>query len=64
MTSSELKVMIEDHWDYVGGMLAAHGEDEKTLQKLRYCYTTAFHHGYKHAIEEINNEYKLQLPTI
>ncbi len=42
----------EDHWNYVAGVLAAHGEDSEVIDKCGHHYRTAFAHGWKHAIED------------
>jgi hypothetical protein len=44
--------LAKAHWDYVRGLLIAHGVAQDLVDVAAYNYTTAFAHGYKHAIED------------
>ena len=48
----EIRALAKNHWNYIEGILKVHGEDDDTLQKLRYHYIESMIHGYKHAIED------------
>ena len=52
----DVEKLAYDHWSYISGLLHAHGEEEYVIQKIGYHYVTAFIHGYKHAVEEIENK--------
>jgi hypothetical protein len=49
---SKLKKLIDAHWKYIEQLLKAHKEDDAIINKIKFHYTTAFEHGYKHAKEE------------
>jgi hypothetical protein len=44
--------LAKAHWDYVSGVLRAHGEAEDVIEKCGHHYRAAFEHGWKHANEE------------
>jgi hypothetical protein len=50
-----LKKLIDDHWNYIEEMLYIHGEESTTIDKIGYHYRTSFRHGFKHAMEEVND---------
>ena len=53
MTNDELTKLIDDHWQYVRGVLAFYYPDNPlTLDIIELHYKTAFRHGYKHRAEE------------
>jgi len=41
-----------DHWNYIEGILRTQGIEVKQLETIKYHYTTAFIHGYKHGVED------------
>jgi hypothetical protein len=41
-----------DHWKYIEGVLKAHEMNPKVLEQIKFHYTTAFIHGYKHGVED------------
>ena len=45
--------LAEEHWAYIRNLLMVHGEDDSVIEKIGWHYTTAFVHGYKHALEKI-----------
>ena len=53
MTNDALTKLIDDHWQYVRGVLAFYYLDNPmTLEIIGHNYRTAFAHGYKHAAEQ------------
>jgi len=44
-----------DHWNYIEGVLRTQGIEVKQLETIKYHYTTAFIHGYKHGVEDSTN---------
>lgn len=40
----------EAHWTYIEQLLKVHGEDEKTIEKIKFHYIQAMKHGYKHGL--------------
>lgn len=46
--------LAEKHWQYIEGILKKEGTPEQEINRIGYHYKTAFVHGYKHAIERIN----------
>ena len=55
MNDTEIKNLAKKHWEWVEGLL-----DSMPLMKindismLKYLYTTAFVHGYKHATQQLD----------
>jgi len=45
------RILAEQHWQWLEGLLDAMGEDTFSREVLRYVYVTAFIHGWKHAKE-------------
>jgi len=52
MNNKELDEMIEEHWEYIKGVLATHGIDVEWIDVIGFHYKTAMKHGYKHGKEE------------
>jgi hypothetical protein len=50
------KELAEQHWGYVGGLLARVDVEENPLTLLKYVYETAFVHGWKHCEEVLDKE--------
>ena len=44
--------LVEDHWNYIQGLLKSHRCEEDTIRIVDFHYKTAFMHGYKHGIED------------
>ena len=42
---------VDDHWDYIEKFLIVHGESEEVIKRIKFHYTTAFRHGWKHGVE-------------
>lgn len=51
-TSLRITALLDAHWEYIYGLLRAHGEGEEYVDIARFHYWEAFRHGYKHAIED------------
>lgn len=47
------KKLANDHWKYIEALLYTHDEPEDNVKKAEFHYITAFEHGYKHALEDI-----------
>lgn len=43
--------LADKHWSYIESLLATHGTDAQSLQLIKFHYTTAFVHGFKHGVE-------------
>lgn len=52
MTDDYLSKLIDDHWEYVEGILRAHALEDPDIDLAKYHYKTAFKHGYKHAMND------------
>ena len=44
--------LSEQHWEYVRGVLQAHGERPEVIEKCGWHYRSAFDHGYKHGCQD------------
>lgn len=53
---SEVKKLAGQHWSYIQDLLLSHGESGDVITKIKFHYTTAFEHGYKHAMEDVQSE--------
>lgn len=47
--------LAADHWNYLQGVLEAHGVEWNTIKTCGHHYRTAFVHGFKHGIEHIQS---------
>lgn len=47
--------LAEAHWSYIQDFLLTHGESSETITKIKFHYISAFIHGYKHGIEDVEN---------
>lgn len=54
------KHLAEQHWEYIEKVLRTAGENEDIIKKIKFHYITAFIHGYKHAIEDVEDEWNNQ----
>lgn len=43
------------HWQYIRSVLVAHDTCENEMKIACYHYFTAFLHGYKHGLEDVQN---------
>ena len=50
--------LAEAHWSYIEELLEAHNELENITALVKFHYISAFIHGYKHAMENHNEENK------
>ena len=48
---TKLDRIIDDHWDYVAGVINAVECANISIETIEYHYKTAFEHGYKHGVE-------------
>ena len=46
--------LAEEHWNYIDKLLELHAVEKELRDIISYHYKTAFIHGYKHAMEDIN----------
>lgn len=63
-----LDKLIDDHWEYIGGLLDAHRGDtvvdlvqsnySNYKKMIEFHYKSAFRHGFKHALEHYGIEEK------
>ena len=56
MNESQAKIaksLAEDHWRYMEEILVAYGAEKGEIRAARFHYISAFVHGYKHAIEDV-----------
>jgi hypothetical protein len=52
----ELKKLIDNHWEYVYGVLRHTGLSTEERERIEYHYKTAFEHGFKHGVESVDHE--------
>jgi len=63
-TPEEIQIMLDEHWEYVEGVLV-NGQPVNEeiniarLTEIRYHYRTAFIHGYKHGIQDVIEQIKI-----
>lgn len=58
--SARSKELAEAHWkDYVKGLLEAAGVDEAIVKACEFVYISSFIHGYKHAMQDVENSKKV-----
>jgi len=55
LEKEELEILAQNHWSWVEGFQKSLGTQFSTAS-TKYLYKTAFLHGYKHAIEELEKE--------
>ena len=55
MLSECPETLIDQHWEYIGELLRVHGEEE-LFEIVKFHYRTAFAHGWKHAVEEMEKQ--------
>jgi hypothetical protein len=48
--------LAEQHWIYIEKLLIVHGEDEKTIEKIKFHYIQAGRHFYKHGFINARDE--------
>lgn len=59
-TQSRSKELAKAHWeDYVKGLLEATGVAAAIIEACGFVYISTFIHGYKHAIQDVENSKKV-----
>lgn len=59
-STNRSKELAEAHWkDYVKGLLEATGTDKAIVKACEFVYISSFIHGYKHAMQDVENSKKL-----
>ncbi len=54
------KELAEAHWEgYVKGLLEATGVDKTIIKVCAFVYVSTFIHGYKHAMQDVENTKKV-----
>ena len=53
--TDKMETLINDHWDYVCGILVLHEANNDWLVIAEHHYKTAFKHGYKHGYKDRSN---------
>ena len=54
------KELAKAHWeDYVKGLLVATGVDAAIIKAGEFIYVSTFIHGYKHAVQDVENSKKV-----
>jgi hypothetical protein len=48
------KELADAHWSYIESLLATHNNSPEEIDVIGFHYKTAFIHGYKHAVEDLN----------
>ena len=55
MLDVDVDKLALDHWRYVCRVLQAHHVDQNSIEVAGFHYVEAFKHGYKHALEDIDD---------
>ena len=50
--------LAEQHWGYIDGLLQRSRLPESELELVKYAYTTAFIHGFRHGVEECGGDHE------
>ena len=54
-----VKKLINDHWNYIEGVLVKSDitgcRSPNSIKEIEFHYKTAFEHGWKHAMEYVND---------
>lgn len=58
-TQSHPETLARQHWAYVESVLKAHQVHNTVVEVCGHHYRTAFVHGYKHAIEDLERPTEL-----
>ncbi len=48
---TEVENLAEDHWEWIAGLLKTDSSSRLTIESAKYLYTSAFIHGWKHAMK-------------
>jgi hypothetical protein len=56
MTEKEVKTLADDHWKWLGGLLACLKDQNFTSITVEYLYKTAFIHGWKHCKQHMEKK--------
>lgn len=60
LSTSRSKELAEAHWEnYVKGLLEATGVEATVIKACGFVYVSTFIHGYKHAMQDVENTKKL-----
>jgi len=51
----EVIKLAEAHWDFIKGLLVSANVRKEMIDFAAYTYITSFIHGYKHAIQDVEN---------
>ncbi len=54
MEGKLLAELANDHWEYVKEVLITHGESNEVIEKIGFHYRSAFVHGFKHGVDELD----------
>lgn len=49
--------LADEHTEYIQGILEAHDEPEDVQRMILHHYRTAFIHGYKHGVEDSDEQF-------
>lgn len=59
-TLTRSEELAKAHWEnYVKGLLEATGVDEYIIRACSFVYISTFIHGYKHAMQDVENSKKV-----
>lgn len=50
--ATKAEKLAGDHWQYIASLLECHQVTDWKLEAIKFHYTTAFVHGYKHGTED------------
>jgi len=54
--TSRAEPLAEEHWSYISDLLGVHDVGDEMIEAIRFHYIRAFIHGYKHGLEDAQNE--------
>lgn len=55
-TQDRAQALAESHWEYINELLRIHdGIDDETIRMCQFHYKSAFVHGYKHGVEDMES---------
>ncbi len=50
-SKDKVKKLYTEHWTYIEGVLRMDNISDELIKVIKFHYTTAFAHGFKHGIE-------------
>ena len=60
LSANRPEELAKAHWeDYVKGLLEATGVDAAIVRACAFVYVSTFIHGYKHAMQDVENSKKV-----